>query len=95
MLKKFRAYKSESESCISVILAGQEEQLSKQKMHAADAALLWEIDAHTYEEMMSIHNLRLGFGPYVPIGEPEPCPKCGDYFYPKSSGDCWRCGKIC
>jgi hypothetical protein len=95
MMTKYRAYKSESESCIWVLVAGQEEELGTQNMHAADAVLLWEIDAHTYEEMMAIHSLRCGFGPYNPMGEPENCPKCTAYFYPQGSGDCWRCGKIC
>ena len=95
MLTKYRGYKSESESCIMVIKAGREDALRQQKMFAEDNFLLWEIDAHTYEEMMSIHNLRCGFGPYIPMGEPENCPKCSAYFYPQGSGDCWRCGKIC
>ena len=95
MLTKYRAYKSESESCIWVTVAGREAELRKQKMHAEDTVLLWEIDAYTYEEMMSIHNLRCGFGPYNPTGELVNCPKCAAYFYPQGSGDCWRCGKIC
>jgi hypothetical protein len=95
MITKYRAYKSESESCIWVLVAGQEEELGAQNIHAADAVLLWEIDANTYEEMMAIHSLRCGFGPYNPMGEPENCPKCAAYFYPLGSGDCWRCGKIC
>ena len=95
MLTKYRAYKSESESCIMVTVAGKEDELRQQKMFAEDNVLLWEIDAHTYEEMMAIHNLRCGFGPYNPMGEPENCPQCSAYFYPQGSGDCWRCGKIC
>ena len=95
MLTKYRAYKSEAESCIMVTAASKEDELRQQNMFAADNVLLWEIDAHTYEEMMAIHSLRCGFGPYNPTGEPENCPKCNGYFYPQGSGDCWRCGKIC
>ena len=71
MLTKYRAYKSESESCIMVTVAGKEDKLRQQNMFAADNVLLWEIDVHTYEEMMAIYNLRCGFWPYNPMGEPE------------------------
>jgi hypothetical protein len=56
---------------------------------------LFDLEAETGEEASSIYNLRMGFGPYIPMGEPEPCPKCGAWFYPQGSGECWRCGKIC
>jgi predicted enzyme related to lactoylglutathione lyase len=57
-------------------------------------ALLFEIEANTYEEAAAIYNLRMGFGPYQPGGDPAPCPNCGAWFYPQGSGECWRCGKI-
>jgi hypothetical protein len=60
-----------------------------------DAELLWEIEAATLEEARAIYHLRMGFEPYVPMGEWEPCPKCGAVFYPEGSGQCWRCGPIC
>ena len=66
MLTKYRAYKSESESCIMVTVAGKEDKLRQQNMFAADNVLLWEIDVHTYEEMMAIYNLRCCFGLYNP-----------------------------
>ena len=56
---------------------------------------LYEFEAATGEEASSIHNLRMGFGPYKPMGEPQPCPKCSAWFYPEGSGQCWRCGPIC
>ena len=84
MLTKYRAYKSESESCIMVTKAGREDALRQQKMFAEDNILLREIDSHTHEEMMSIHNLRCGFGPSNPTGEPENCPKCSAYFTRKA-----------
>ena len=71
MLTKYRAYKSESESCMMVTVAGKKDKLRQQTMFAADNVLLWEIDAHTYEEMMANHNLRCGFELYNPMGEPE------------------------
>jgi hypothetical protein len=56
---------------------------------------LFDVAAATGEEAMSIFNLRMGWGPYNPMGKPENCPKCGGWFYPEGSGDCWQCGKIC
>ena len=40
MLTKYRAYKSESESCIMVTVAGKEDKLRQQNMFAADNVLL-------------------------------------------------------
>jgi hypothetical protein len=56
---------------------------------------LFEISAATQEEASAIYSLRMGFGPYHPMGEPSPCPQCAAWFYPEGSGECWRCGKIC
>jgi hypothetical protein len=56
--------------------------------------LIYRIEAHTWEEANAIHSLRQGFGPYVPMGKPARCPRCSAWFYPKGSGQCWRCGKV-
>ena len=56
---------------------------------------LFELAAGTGEEAMAIFNLRMGWGAYKPMGEAENCPKCGGWFYPQGSGECWKCGKIC
>lgn len=53
-----------------------------------EAMLLWVIEAATWEECSAIKNLRLGFGPYRPMGEPAKCPMCPAYYYPKGSGRC-------
>lgn len=55
---------------------------------------LFECEAHTGEEALSIYHLRMGWGPYTPAGNPAPCPRCGAWFYPEGSGDCWRCGNV-
>lgn len=59
------------------------------------AEFLYEIEANTWEEARSVHNLRMGWGPYNPEGAAEPCPKCSAFYYPQGSGQCWRCGEIC
>jgi hypothetical protein len=58
---------------------------------SVDAVLEYELGAATFEEALAIHNLRQGFGPHVPMGEPAQCPQCAAWFYPQGSGQCWRC----
>ena len=41
---------------------------------------VWRVEAGSYEEAMAIYNIRRGFGPYKPMGEAAPCPKCGAAF---------------
>jgi hypothetical protein len=53
--------------------------------------LQYSFEAATAEEASAIHNLRQGFAPYQPIGDPAPCPACGATIYPEGSGDCWQC----
>jgi hypothetical protein len=60
---------------------------------SASAELLWEFDAATDEEAMSIHFLRLGWAPYQPNGDPSNCPTCGSVYYPNGYGQCWKCGR--
>jgi hypothetical protein len=59
-----------------------------------DAELLFEYEADTPEEAMAIYQLRLGFGAFLPMGDPEPCPKCGAIYYPGGSSICWHCGPV-
>jgi hypothetical protein len=56
-----------------------------------DAVLLWRLETQSWEEAKAITNLRNGWSPYIPLGNPAPCPKCGALYYPKGSGQCWRC----
>jgi hypothetical protein len=57
------------------------------------AELLWEFDAASVEEAMSVHFVRLGRAPYYPAGDPAACPACGAIYYPHGSGECWKCGR--
>ncbi len=85
----------EYEGEISMILKGEREFLIKKKVLHPKSDLIHIITASTHEEAMSIRNLRLGFEPYKPIGEAEPCPNgCGSYYFPMGSGECAYCGKI-
>jgi hypothetical protein len=60
----------------------------------ADVEILFEIHAATAEEAAAICNLRLGYGPYEPIGAPARCPHCDFWYYPQGSAECWQCGKV-
>ena len=61
---------------------------------AAGSELLWEFEASSGEEAMSIHFVRLGIAPYLPNGTASPCPKCGAQYYPEGYAECWRCGPV-
>jgi len=56
--------------------------------------VLWRVEAGSYEEAMAIRNVRLGYGPYVPLGDSAPCPKCDAMYYPDGSGQCWHCDHV-
>ena len=62
---------------------------------SAEAKLLHEVIADTPEEASAVHHIKMGWAPYTPMGEAAPCPHCGAYFYPESSGICPNCGPIC
>ncbi|MFG6485710.1 hypothetical protein ACG04R_03440 [Roseateles sp. BYS78W] len=52
---------------------------------------VWRLEAGSHEEAMAVYNIRRGFGPYKPLGEPAPCPACGAPYYPEGSAQCWNC----
>jgi hypothetical protein len=70
------------------------EDLRTKGLLSPNAQFLYRIEAHSQEEAMAIHHLRMGWEPYVPVGESQACPKCGAQFYPESSGQCWKCGQV-
>lgn len=53
---------------------------------------VYEIYAATPEEASAVHNLRMGFGAYHPMGKAHKCPKkdCSGHYY-LGSGNCF-CG---
>lgn len=79
---------------VSLIRSEHVQDMRDKGLLDRQAKLLYRFDAATAEEASSIHNLRMGWGPYSPIGEPAPCPRCGAWYYPESSADCWRCGPV-
>ncbi len=62
---------------------------------SSKAKLIDIVQAATWEEAMSIWNLRRGFEPYYPFGESAECPNiCGQWYWPEGSGYCPRCGDM-
>jgi len=90
-MKKFHAWRN-SEG--TVFVSREEIPLETVAGEQEGTEILFEILAATAEEAAAICNLRMGFGPYEPIGEPERCPKCDFWYYPQGSAECWQCGKI-
>lgn len=88
---KFRAFRCSPSSTCLATLASEADQRAKGQL-GDDAELLWEIDVATCEEALAIYHLRMGFEPFVPQGEWQPCPSCGAVYYPEASAQCWRCG---
>jgi hypothetical protein len=91
MMRTYEAYESESGCSITLVSTDS----NGRDLLEAEATLLYRFDAATGEEASAIHNLRMGWGDYRPVGKSERCPKCEAWFYPEGSGECWRCGKIC
>jgi hypothetical protein len=57
--------------------------------------LMFRIQAETYEEALAVKNVKLGWSPYFPNGEPAFCPNgCGGVFYPAGFHECPNCGLI-
>ena len=73
------------------------EQLSEQRKNPAQRLVrkLFDLEANTFEEALAVYHLRMGWEPFKPMGLAKACPKCGAWFYPEGSGECWHCGKIC
>jgi hypothetical protein len=91
MRRRYEAWETEDGHSFFV-----SDQLSAHERNPAEKLVkkLFEVEADTFEEALSIYYLRMGRGPFTPVGDPEQCPTCGGWFYPQGSGECWRCGKI-
>lgn len=68
------------------LLCGAESGLASCKVKK-----ICNIEARTWEEACAIYHLRMGFEPYKPVGDTQPCPKCSMLYYPLGSGECWNC----
>lgn len=96
MKKIFEAWHDEDKCCITF---APPEGIAEERASgdiSEGAVFLYRVEADTFEEAMAVHHIKMGWRPYVPMGEAAECPRgCGAMFYPQSSGECPNCGKIC
>ncbi len=93
MLRIYEAWGHDSARDATVASPAAIESMRQKGLLSPTAKLLYRIQAHTWEEAMAIHHLRMGWEPYQPVGSAEPCPRCGARRYPEGSGQCWQCGE--
>jgi hypothetical protein len=94
MKRVFSAWRSLDGSQTSLWEGDRPPQLANGDVVPGCDVLLWQIEVGSYEEAMAIRNIRLGVGPYVPLGDSAPCPKCGVSYYPSGSAQCWNCDHV-
>jgi hypothetical protein len=75
----------------SMLISMENRTLEEQRKLLDTTEFLFVVEAATHEEAAAIYNLRMGFGPYTPMGEPANCPHCDSWYYPQGSGECWQC----
>ena len=77
---------------IYTLRADEVQDMQEKGLMQADAVLVHRYIADSPEEASAISSLRLGFGPYKPMGKPVLCSnQCGSYYYPEGSGICPKC----
>ena len=92
MMKRiFTAWRSLDGTQISLVPGEGPPKFASGELEPDCKVLLWRIEAGSYEEAAAVRNLRLGWNPYVPMGDALPCPSCGSAYFPEGSGQCWNC----
>lgn len=92
---KYEAWITSDKTQITCGTATDIEENRRKGLLGEEFALLYEIEAATYEEAMAVHHIRMGWEPYKPVGTPEECPNgCGAIYYPKGTGWCRICGPV-
>lgn len=93
MRKTYEAW-SDEVSITFADLESLQDQRSKGLL-PPNAKLLHRVEADTLEEALAVHHVKMGFAPFVPMGDARPCPNnCGATYYPEGSGECPNCGPI-
>ncbi|HEV2799816.1 MAG TPA: hypothetical protein VGW12_04930 [Pyrinomonadaceae bacterium] len=97
MKKVYEAWRDEQNSTITTFAPPEAiEQERAAGEISGKAVFLYRVEADTFEEAMAVHHIKMGWEPFVPMGEAEECPRgCGVTFYPEGSGECPNCGPVC
>lgn len=93
MIKKYSVWQAidDDSNCLSLCVGIEAPRFLNGEPQCENPILRYTIDAGSNEEAMAIFHLRQGWEPYKPEGEAEPCPACGEFYYPHGSGECWSC----
>lgn len=97
MKKVYEAWRDEGDSTVTTFAPPEAVEQERAAGEISDkAVLLHRVEADTFEEAMAVHHIKMGWEPFMPMGEAKECPKgCGAMFYPEGSGQCPNCGPIC
>ncbi len=96
MKKTYEVWADQQDCSITLTLKSNIQELRSNGTLSENAKLLYSIEVDTMEEAMAVHHIKMGWEPYLPLGDAKECPKgCGSMFYPMGSGECPNCGKIC
>lgn len=79
----------QSEGCFEELR--DNDKIIRHDLDGCPMALVFRVQAETFEEAAAIRNLRLGFSPYFPMGKPQKCPVCSHGHFYLGSGECF-CG---
>ncbi len=91
MNRVFTAWRSSDGTPSTLIMGEGPPTLANGELQPACDVMLWRIEVGSWEEARAVQSLRLGWKPYVPVGEATPCPNCEALLYAEGSGQCWNC----
>ena len=94
MKRVYSAWRNSDGSQLTLAPGEEPPRLANGEPDPGCDVVLWRCEAGSYEEAMAIRNVRLGYVPYVPVGEPAPCPRCGAQYDPGGSAQCWKCDRV-
>ena len=95
MRKKYEAWLDEIDGSITFGTVENIQEYRSKGLLNNNAKFLYYVEADTPEEASAVHYIKMGWEPYVPVGNVQDCPnKCGAKYYPQGSGICPNCGPV-
>ena len=93
MKRVFTAWQSSDGTKNTLIMGEGPPIFANGELQPECEAMLWRIEAGSWEEARAMQSLRLGWKPYAPAGEASPCANCGALLYLEGSGQCGNCDR--